>query len=179
MQPIQQIEKELREKIIVKIINNDYFIDNFSNVYSRPRHRSNGGIMKQSINKDGYLCVKLVIDGKHKTKRINRLIAESFIDNPFNKTEVNHIDGNKLNNSISNLEWATPSENVSHSYRIGLKKVKSSSGEKYIYLCKNTMKWRVVISLPVGKKYRAGRFHNIQDAIIFRDKLIKEHGLII
>ncbi len=51
---------------------------------------------------------------------VHRLVAIAFIENPNNKLEVNHIDGNKLNNHCSNLEWATRSENQSHAYRIGL-----------------------------------------------------------
>lgn len=67
--------------------------------------------------KRGYLCASLT-NGKVKHILIHRLIAETFIPNPLNKPCVNHIDGNKQNNGIDNLEWCTYSENTIHSYII-------------------------------------------------------------
>jgi hypothetical protein len=69
----------------------------------------------------GYLCVDLNANGISKQKYIHRLIAEAFIPNPDNKPTVNHIDGNKLNNNISNLEWNTYSENNKHAVDNGLR----------------------------------------------------------
>lgn len=67
-----------------------------------------------------YEKVVLKINDKATMKYIHRLVAEAFIPNPQNKATVNHIDGNKMNNCVSNLEWATQSENNYHSYKTGL-----------------------------------------------------------
>lgn len=80
-------------------------------------------ILKPIINQLGYARVSLCKKGiKMKSARVHRLVALSFIPNPQNKKTVNHIDGNKLNNHIKNLEWATCSENCKHAYSIGLSK---------------------------------------------------------
>lgn len=69
----------------------------------------------------GYLIVTLCSgNGKRKNKRIHRLLCEAFIPNPKNKKHVNHINGNKLDNQLSNLEWATEKENAQHAVDIGL-----------------------------------------------------------
>jgi len=67
-----------------------------------------------------YLVVTAQVDGKQKHFYVHRLIATAFIPNPDKKTEVNHIDGNPLNNRVENLEWCTRSENAQHAYRTGL-----------------------------------------------------------
>ena len=81
-------------------------------------------IYKQTINKKGYcqVCVSLGSRSKKKIFRIHKAVAETFISNPENKQEVNHKDGDKSNNNVSNLEWVTASENIQHAYQNGLKK---------------------------------------------------------
>lgn len=78
-------------------------------------------ILKLKKTSGGYLHVLLYKDGKNKDHRAHRLVAQSFIPNPENKPEVNHIDGNKENNNINNLEWVTGTENKKHAYKIGLR----------------------------------------------------------
>ncbi len=68
----------------------------------------------------GYYLVTLCHEGVRKNKRIHRLMMEAFVPNPENKAHVNHIDGNKLNNTMSNLEWATCKENSIHASKLGL-----------------------------------------------------------
>ena len=72
------------------------------------------------FNNRGYLRVGLSNKNKHKKFLVHRLVAEAFLPNNNNNKIVNHIDGNKQNNNISNLEWTTYSENSKHAYRIGL-----------------------------------------------------------
>ncbi|MFZ4797061.1 MAG: NUMOD4 motif-containing HNH endonuclease [Bacteroidia bacterium] len=71
-------------------------------------------IRKFNYHRFGYLQMPLSANGKRKNIYVHRLVATSFIDNPFNKPDVNHKDGNKLNNNVENLEWVTHSENVRH-----------------------------------------------------------------
>ena len=71
---------------------------------------------------NGYLITDLYSQGNRETVRVSRLIAEEFIPNPDNKPEVNHIDGNKHNNNVSNLEWVSKKENVRHAWDNGLAK---------------------------------------------------------
>jgi len=79
-------------------------------------------IIKQWIHKVGYPCVSLHKGKQKKNIYVHRLLAEHFIPNPENKLQVNHIDGNKQNNSLDNLEWVTPSENIQHAFKTGLNK---------------------------------------------------------
>ncbi len=78
--------------------------------------------VKQHLNNDGYPSVRITHKGNIRTTRVHRLVAETFIPNPENRETVNHIDGDKTNNHVSNLEWATRDEQMQHAYKLGLKK---------------------------------------------------------
>ncbi len=80
--------------------------------------------MKVGIMSSGYKMVNLKKDKKQRSWSIHRLLALHFIPNPNNYPQVNHKDGNKLNNSLENLEWCTRNENVQHMYDTGLKTYK-------------------------------------------------------
>lgn len=80
-----------------------------------------GRILQPSLS-EGYLAVGLCKNGRCSKIRVHRLVAKTFIPNPENKRTVNHIDENKLNNIVENLEWATDKENCNH----GSRTIKSS-----------------------------------------------------
>ena len=81
-------------------------------------------IMKLQYDKDGYPTIFLWRFTRKTRTRVHRLVAQTFIPNPKNKAQVNHIDGNKANNNVENLEWVTVEENMQHAYKTGLNKPK-------------------------------------------------------
>lgn len=84
-------------------------------------------ILKLFVDTDGYLYATFSMHGKKIKRKIHRLVAQAFIPNPDGKPQINHIDGNKMNNHVSNLEWCTSTENNRHAVKIGLMK----SGEEF------------------------------------------------
>ena len=105
-------------------------------------------ILKPCFNTWGYQQVTLHNRIKSKNIVIHRLVANAFISNFENKPQVNHIDGNKSNNSVSNLEWCTSSENVKHAYKIGLSNI-SDKNKKAIKLANS----KVVLDTQTGIFY--------------------------
>lgn len=89
---------------------------------------------KVSPGKRGYYVVSLRKDGKMYLRTVHILLGRAFLHNPLNKPQINHIDGNKLNNSLSNIEWVTQRENNLHARATGLHK---SDGDKPIGQYKN------------------------------------------
>lgn len=105
----------------IPINSTETYLINKDGVVIRQKDRM---IVKPMIDTSGYFRVSLthirpngsVID----YERVHRLMGLTFLDNPDNKRTINHIDGNKLNNTLHNIEWATYSENVQHAHDIGL-----------------------------------------------------------
>ena len=112
---------------IWKIIENfpDYEVSNQGRVKSLKFGKEI--ILTPGKNK-GYLIVKLYKNGKKYNKTVHRLVLKAFKPNEdLNKNECNHIDGNKTNNCVENLEWCTHSENIKHAFRVGLKNHKGEN----------------------------------------------------
>jgi hypothetical protein len=124
-------------------------------------------ILKGSITTKGYLQVYLHKDNKIKRFNGHRLIAIHFIPNPDNKPQVNHIDGNKLNNNISNLEWNTQSENLNHAFDTGLKI--SVKGEHHV-LSKLTEEEVLEIRRSDLKRVELAKIYNVHISLIHRIK---------
>lgn len=97
-----------------------YQISNTGKVRSLKRNNTNGKILKSAFNYKGYEVVYFSKNNKKYVRKIHRLVAESFIPNLNHKEQVNHIDGNKANNNVDNLEWCTCRENIIHAYRNNL-----------------------------------------------------------
>ena len=113
-----------------------YDVSNFGRVrsYYKGLH-----IKTQRINNCGYCYVKLYVKGKRqKMARVHRLVAEAFIPNPDNMSDVNHKDMNKLNNHVSNLEWTSHADNVKHSYDSGKRHAHRWTDEEKLMISRNT-----------------------------------------
>lgn len=109
-----------------------YLVTNTGEVYSEPysyevrnQHGATGKfinrgqiLLKGAINNTGYKQIK--IDGRYEC--VHKIVAKLFLENPYNFTEVNHKNGNKLDNTVNNLEWCSRAYNVQHSYQMGLNK---------------------------------------------------------
>jgi hypothetical protein len=115
-----------------------YEVSNHGHVRSLNRYvtRSDGvrqlqkGKLLKPWKANGYMSVELHKDLISQTYRVHRLVAAAFLLNPENKPAVNHIDGNKVNNHLGNLEWCTSKENIAHAYRTGLKTTKLGDDRK-------------------------------------------------
>lgn len=121
------------------IIINDTITNYECNESGMIRNKTTQKILKGKVKKNGYIEYSLYIDGIPNFMLGHRLIAQTFIpNNDINKNQINHIDGNKLNNNISNLEWCTASENNQHAWDNELNNADSTSVEVAQYTLDGT-----------------------------------------
>ncbi len=121
-------------------------------IYGDIRNDSTGRILKQSPNKCGYSRVS-ISNGTGKNPDIlfpHRAVAIAFLENKENKPFVNHIDGNKQNPSLSNLEWVTGKENARHAIEVGLFDSKATSAKATLASLEKTCKPVAVLSMAHG-----------------------------
>ena len=105
----------------IQEFNGEYEVSNLGRVRSMKRYKGVvGRIMPQTIQRTGYYAVTFHMNNKAYCRKVHRLVIEAFTPNPDNLPTINHIDGNKLNNHVSNLEWCTYQENMQHAVRTGL-----------------------------------------------------------
>lgn len=98
-------------------------------------------ILKGGQHLSGYKFFNARVDGKYVYVSVHRAVAIAFIPNPENKTQVNHVDCNKENNCVSNLEWTTPGENMKHAHDNNLifRKTKSGNNKKVLHIQSGTV----------------------------------------
>ena len=171
------IEMQKNVKAIVRIHENNLIklnvevfrsIDGYENYavssFGRVKNVKTGRILKAGTDNCGYLLVCLYDeDGVAKTYNIHRLVCCTFIENPNDKQCVDHKNNDKTNNHISNLRFATYSENNQNSKL----SIKNTSGIKGVYFNKKAKKWHARIRID-GIKIHIGLFANLEDAKIAR-----------
>ena len=132
-----------------------------------------GQVKAVKINRDGYVMVELYKNRKGVRHLVHRIVATAFIknDNPVNKTEVNHIDLNRKNNVVTNLEWISHTDNVKYSYKqgshkgrqIGEKNNKARLTEEQVIDTRRKYDSGEMTQMELAKEYNVGwsTIHNI------------------
>ena len=126
-----------------------------------------GRVRKPQLSKKGYLQISIIKNGKKLNTGIHRLVAIAFIPNINNYEQVNHIDSNKLNNNVSNLEWCTNKQNADHATKNNLRRC--NYGEKHhMTKLKDKDVFNVRKLLSLGKtQTEIARIYNVSNTAIY------------
>lgn len=146
--------------------NEGYQVSSIGRIYSIKQDK----ILKQVTTLGGYKWVRLSAEGVKKCLLVHRLVAEAFLPNPDKKSQVNHKQGIKGDNRVSELEWTTASENRLHSiYTLGSKK-KRTIDEETISKIKFIYKTEAITQQEIADRFRLDQ---TTVSLILRDKLYK------
>lgn len=157
------MKKEIWKKTDIENV----FISNFGNIKN-----INEKTLNSYKGKNGYLVRRFKIKkGEYKTLYVHRIVALAFIKNPKNKKQVNHKNGIKNDNRVSNLEWVTNQENAIHSWKNGLSKIKVNrvKGNKINTSKLNENQVKEIRNLHENKKYnmsKLGKMFNVSKTAI-------------
>lgn len=169
-----------------------YMVSNLGNIKSivtnhgKPTDR----LVKQRVRSTTceYKYVQLWYKDKPTHKAVHRLVAEAFITNPENKPIVNHLNGNKHNNAVDNLEWVTHSENHKHAFATGLRSIEDcrdrmigkvfgkASNYRYVYFDKSRDRWKTSIKANGKVQYQKRHLTELE-AAIDANRALDELGL--
>ena len=175
--------KQPRNEKFIPIIGYEglYSVSILSNVKSETKpHKNQHGvtkahieecIMKPGMNGAGYLQVPLSNNGMKRMCQVHRLVAETFLDNPESLPEVNHINGNRLDNRLENLEWCNRRGNAAHASFM------KEPGSFNVDYNQKRRRFRARITIPSGERKFLGWFKTHGEAAKAYDDYVIGHGL--
>mgnify|MGYP004417315998 CR=1 FL=1 len=153
--------RKIRESELWKPIvgfESNYLISNWGRIISLPRNgvSNQPKILFPYLSKFGYYRIKLSKNNQYNWNLVHRLVAQAFLPNIHNKTQINHIDGNKQNNRFNNLEWCTAKENKMHSIDVLKRRPYTKLSEKEV--------------LEIRSKYKSGKYFQTDLASLYNIK---------
>ncbi len=164
----------------VKGFENLYQVSNLGRVANVRRQ-----LMSPQVINSGYHAVVFKVNKVTHNRLVHRLVAEAFLENPQNKSEVNHLDGRKLNNVVSNLQWVTSAENKAHARATGLSVynkpttgIKLGRGSKYFNVSWDIgrKKWKTAVMCN-GKTLGQRRFDSEEEAALHVNAVLDHYKL--
>lgn len=137
------------------------------------RNAKTKAIKSQYVSSTGYYMVSLMVNGKSKPQRVHRLLAIEYIDNVRENERncINHIDGDKLNNDLSNLEWCTHAENMHHAFKTGLANNTGENNGQAKLTKDKVLKIKTLLNEGVLSQYKIAAIYDVSRSCILGIKL--------